>query len=87
MPNPEKVREDRLRRMAARQGLRLVRNPRRDPRATDYGTYMLVGPDTLPVADFGWVCPGAPEGATHLDDVETWLTSDEPERGSRGQGA
>ena len=71
-----RVRENRLRRMAGRQGLRLIKNPRRDPRAVDYGTYMLVGPDKLPVADFGWTCPGAPEGTTHLDDVETWLTSE-----------
>jgi hypothetical protein len=82
MANPEKVREDKLRRMAQRQGLYLVKNPRRDPRAIDYGTYMLTAPDKLPVADFGWVCPGAPEGSTHLDDVETWLTSEHAQRGT-----
>jgi hypothetical protein len=38
----EKVRENRLRRMAARQGLQLVKSRRRDPRALDYGTYWLV---------------------------------------------
>jgi hypothetical protein len=73
-----KVQENRVRRMAARQGLRLARNPRRDVRAIDYGSYMLTGPDKLPVADFGWVCPSAPVGATHLDDVEAWLTSEHP---------
>jgi hypothetical protein len=42
MGNAEKVREDRLRRMAGRQGLRLEKSRRRDPRALDYGTYQLV---------------------------------------------
>ncbi|MDT5125622.1 MAG: hypothetical protein QOH54_1266 [Mycobacterium sp.] len=37
-----KVHENRLRRAAHRQGLRLVKNRRRDPRAHDYGTYALV---------------------------------------------
>jgi hypothetical protein len=38
-----KVRENRLRRMAARQGYMLVKSRRRDPRAQDYGLYVLVG--------------------------------------------
>ncbi len=38
----EKVRENRLRRAAARQRLVLKKSRRRDPRAPDYGTYMLV---------------------------------------------
>ena len=37
METIEKVRENRLRRMAKRQGLHLVKNGRRDPRAIDYG--------------------------------------------------
>jgi hypothetical protein len=78
MGNPDKIREDRLRRMARRQGLQLVKNPRRDLRAVDYGSYMLVGPDSLPVADFGWICASAPEHGTHLDDVEAWLTFEHP---------
>jgi hypothetical protein len=36
-----KVRENRLRRMAERQGLTLEKSRRRDPRALDYGTYWL----------------------------------------------
>jgi len=40
----EKVRENRLRRVAERQGLQLVKSRRRDPRAYDYGTYQLVDP-------------------------------------------
>lgn len=38
----EKVRENRLRRAAERQGFMLVKSRRRDPRALDYGLYVLV---------------------------------------------
>ena len=38
----EKVRENRLRRMADRQGYVFIRSRRRDPRAIDYGLYFLV---------------------------------------------
>lgn len=38
----DKVRENRLRRMATRRGLKLERCPRRDPGAIDYGTYRLM---------------------------------------------
>jgi len=38
----EKVRENRLRCMADRQGLRLVKSRRRDPRAIDHGGWMIV---------------------------------------------
>jgi len=70
-----KVRENRLRRMARRQSLDLVKNPRRDPRATDYGTYMLTDMSTgAMVADFGWDHASFPEGASWLDDVEAYLT-------------
>ncbi len=37
-----KVFENRIRRMAERQGLRLVKSRRRDPRALDFGKYCLV---------------------------------------------
>ena len=36
-----KVRENRLRRMAGRQGYRLVKSRRRDPLAVDYGKYRI----------------------------------------------
>ncbi len=42
---PDKIRENRLRRMAERQGLALRKSRRRDPRAVDFGTYMLVEPE------------------------------------------
>src|SRR5215468_4912335 len=37
-----KVRENRLRRIASRQGLRLEKSRQRDPMALDYGKYRLV---------------------------------------------
>ncbi|MFC5730947.1 MULTISPECIES: hypothetical protein [Nocardioides] len=37
----EQVRENRLRRMAERQGLQLVKSRRRDPRALDFGTFTI----------------------------------------------
>jgi hypothetical protein len=46
----EKVRENRLRRMASRQGLQLVKSRRRDRRALDYGTYWLVDASGVEVA-------------------------------------
>ena len=42
MSNNERVRENRLRRAAHRQGLQLVKSRRRDPRALGYGTYQLL---------------------------------------------
>ena len=39
--NADKVRENRLRRMAGRQGLTLHKSRRRDPRAVDFGAYWL----------------------------------------------
>jgi hypothetical protein len=41
----EKIRENRLRNAAHRQGLKLSKSRRRDPRAQDYG-YMLIDPTT-----------------------------------------
>ena len=42
MDMSEKVRENRLRRMAKRQGFKLVKTRRLDPLAIDYETYRLV---------------------------------------------
>lgn len=42
MTKEEKVRENRYRRAADRQGLVLSKSARRDKRATDYGTYHLL---------------------------------------------
>jgi len=69
----EKTRETRLRRMAERQGLQLVKSRRRDHRAIDYGMYMIVNPNG------NYIVAGA-EGTGRpnlsLDDVEAWLTGE-----------
>ena len=64
----DKVREDRLRRMAQRQGMQLQKSRRRDPRATDYGRYMLSSADNVVVAGHS---PNA--FSMSLDEVETFL--------------
>jgi hypothetical protein len=66
----EKVRENRLRRMADRQGLRLVKSRRRDPRAVDYGNCLLVDKNTDSVV------AGDPV-PMDLDAVERFLTDDD----------
>lgn len=75
----DKTRETRLRRMAERQGLRLVKSRRRDPRALHYGTYALVRGVTRG-ANWreGVLVAGDPNTGygLDLDDVERWLTSD-----------
>jgi len=69
----EKVRENRLRRAAERQGLALSKSRRRDPRALDYGTYTLTDLATREIVS---------DKKSDLDDIERYLTSDEP-RGAR----
>jgi hypothetical protein len=69
MAGADKVRENRLRRGAERQGLRLVKSRRRDPRAVGYGTYMLVDAHTAAM-----VAKGLPDGyGLSLDDIERQL--------------
>ena len=65
----EKVREDRLRRAAKRQGLRLIKSRTRDPRALDYGGYWVM--DEVQQRAHGPV----PSGMT-LDEVERFLTTE-----------
>jgi hypothetical protein len=60
----EKVRENRLRRMAGRQGLQLLKSRRRDPRALDYGRYWLVDASGVEVA------------TGDVDAIEAWLTGE-----------
>jgi hypothetical protein len=62
-----KVRENRLRRMAERQGLVLHKSRRRDPRAIDHGLYWLV--DEAHRA----AIVRSTRGAT-LDAIESYLT-------------
>ena len=70
----EKIRENRLRRVADRQGLRLEKSRRRDPRAIDYGMYMLVDPSTNTVV-YGAEGTGRPN--LSIDAVEAWLLGEE----------
>lgn len=59
----EKVRENRLRRMADRQGQTLSKNRRRDPRAVDYGQWTLTDTTT-----------GETTLSGRLDEIEAYLT-------------
>lgn len=65
-----KVRENRIRRKADRQGLRLLKSRRRDEDAIDFGGYMLVDAQTN-AAVLG---SGAFAYQASLEDVEAFLT-------------
>lgn len=69
----DKVRENRLRRMADRYGFRLVKSRRRDPRSNDYGLYAL-----LDIETGGSIFAHSPWGIFNqtLDEIEEYLTSD-----------
>jgi len=67
----EKTRENKLRRMADRYGLRLLKSRARDPRALTYGGYQLVNIQTG-ACDFGWGNAGRGYAAS-LDDIEEFL--------------
>lgn len=62
-----KVRENRLRRMAKRQGLTLVKSRIRDQRAIGYGMWFVVDPsnNTLQTSEHGM----------NIDEVENYLNS------------
>lgn len=68
-----KVRENKARRMAERQGLALVKTRRRDSRAVDYGSYKLVD---SPIPGFASRRPGPPRGPLTLDELERWLAGE-----------
>jgi hypothetical protein len=71
MTQEEKIRENRLRRMAERQGLAVRKSRRRDPNAWDFGTYQIVEPRR------NFLVLGSQTGGygESLDSVEEWLTS------------
>jgi hypothetical protein len=69
----EKVRELRLRRMAQRQGLRLHKSRRRDPRALDFDQWMIVDVFTNSIVAGELNTPRA----LTLDQVEAYLTGGE----------
>lgn len=60
----ERAREKRNRRAAERQGLKLTRSRRRDPRALDYGRYWLTDASGDLVT---------PEQGVTLDEIEAYL--------------
>lgn len=70
MVDEYKERENRLRRMAQRQRLQLVKSRRRDPRASDFRGYMLVAVDNN-TAVYG-AHPFAFNA--NLDDIEQYLS-------------
>lgn len=74
MSENQKVRENRLRRMADRQGLRLLKSRRRDPHAIDHGCYALTDVATSG-AVFGF---GSFGYEADLEDIEKYLTSPGP---------
>ena len=65
----EKVRENRLRRAAQRQGLELRKSPRRDPRALDYGAWLVVNLRSGPSVELA-----------SIDAVEAYLEQAPDER-------
>lgn len=69
----EKVRENRLRRMADRQGLRLHKSRARDPRSNDFGLYWLTDIQTSGLV-FGRTPGDYHYEAADLDDIEQYLT-------------
>ena len=73
MEGSEITREKRLRRAAARQGLRLSKSARRDPYANDYGKYRVEDPHLSGVI----VAGGSPfDYSLDLDGVEEVLFPD-----------
>lgn len=82
MPDEDlKVRENRLRRAADRQGLRLAKSRSRDPNAIDYGLYALIDIQrnfaVNPAIAGRWVCSWT------LDAVEEYLRGDGEENNER----
>lgn len=61
----DKVRENRLRRVAERRGYRLTKSRRRDPRAIDYGKYWIT--------DVKTGSPLTSAGGLSLDEIEAWI--------------
>ncbi len=70
----DKVRENRVRRAAQRQGLALVKSRRRDPQATGFGTYGLVH-------NGAWVLADVSDGYGYdLAAIEEWLAAPKARR-------
>ena len=68
----DKVRENRLRRMARRQGMTITKSRRRDYRATDFGIYWIADAHTNMIHKGPYQ-----DGFRDLDEVEAFLTEDD----------
>ncbi|SNR47854.1 hypothetical protein SAMN06265360_1073 [Haloechinothrix alba] len=66
MTYTDKVRENRARRAAQRQGYQLIKSSRRDPRAIDFGKWWLVDPSTTALVF-------TDEWGASLEEIEEWL--------------
>lgn len=76
-----KVRENRLRHTAERQGLKLLKSRSRDQYSLTFGTYMLTDITSGLIAIQG--NNTAQQGyGLDLDDIEKYLTTPHAERGS-----
>jgi hypothetical protein len=74
MDQAEKIRENRLRRVAKRQGLVLQKSRQRNPHAVGYGGYILVD-----IATNGVMLGAGPWFyCASLEDVEAYLTQEAP---------
>ena len=65
----DKIVENRCRRALSRRGFTLQKSRRRDPRAVDYGGYMIVDAATNTVV----AGAGSNAFSMSLDEVEAWL--------------
>lgn len=68
-PLDDRVRENRIRRIAERRGFIVQRSRRRDPQALDYGKYWLIEAEGMREV----------LSRVELDDVEAWLKAYERE--------
>lgn len=75
--HPDRARENRVRDMARRQGLMLLKSRRRDPRAPDYGRYVLADSDSRDPRDPDIVFGLSDDDvyAATLNEIESGLRS------------
>lgn len=69
MSENDKVKENRLRRIAERRGMKIEKSRRRDPKAIDFGGYMLIDVSTNAVITGGSPYPYS----ASIEDVEEYL--------------
>jgi hypothetical protein len=78
----DKIRENRLRAAAKRQGYRLIKSRRRDPRALSFDRYMLAAPGGGGIG----VHKDTGEPAWSLDEVGAYLGDHGPGDGGNHDG-